>query len=185
MPKSQTLGTDPDYSRFKVYADRREYKKLTGLEPPPFREDLPVKHWIDPAASSSKAPKLVYQNVFMTRDDGVIVLDGDKPVYEPLILTREFAASVNMLPQSEPDGAVYKNPAWRWLDPPHRDLLPGEIVLYIDQPGFLGAIPVIRNPELWAKEQAEKAAKELADSGKFTAEDREMLRSVAIKLGAM
>ncbi|MBI4903755.1 MAG: hypothetical protein HY820_08975 [Acidobacteria bacterium] len=85
---------------FPVFQTREAFKQATGQEPPPFDPAKDFKAWFDPQAAASTKRKIVYENVIAYADNGRPLVDVDgKPLLEPLMIDREFAATVNIAPK--------------------------------------------------------------------------------------
>jgi hypothetical protein len=155
---------------FPVYQTREAYRQATGMEPPPYDENKPVKSWFDPRAMENPRRKIVYETVIAYAANGAPLVGPDgKPVLEPLVIDREFAATVNIAPKAvglKPD-VPYTGEE---IPVPIRPLEPNE-ELYFQ----FGGTVAVKNKELFGK---------LSESG-FTVEDRTLLRRIAERVGVM
>jgi len=153
---------------FPVYQTREAYRQATGKEPPPYDENKAVKSWFDPRATEDPRRKIVYENVIAYAANGAPLVGPDgKPVLEPLLIERDFAATVNIAPKAVgtlPD----VNYTGEEIPVPLRALEPNEELFF----QFGGSVAV-KNKELFGK---------LSEGG-FTAEDRMLLRKIAEKIG--
>ncbi|MBL8229015.1 MAG: hypothetical protein JNL98_11075 [Bryobacterales bacterium] len=153
---------------FPVYQTREAYRQATGMEPPPYDENKPVKSWFDPRAMENSRRKIVYENVIAYAANGAALVGPDgKPVLEPLMIDRDFAATVNIAPKAA--GVPDVPHTGEEIPVPIRALEPNE-ELYFQ---FGGSVAV-KNKDLFGK---------LTESGGFTAEDRILLRKIAEKIG--
>lgn len=139
---------------FKNYRTRAEYRLATGKEAPAFDPTRAPKYWEDPAAASSPRRVVVYDYVFYP---------ASKPMLDVLLLKREDAATVNIF---EP-GIDVPAPREAEIPNPIRELKPTEKVVF----DALGN-PMVHDTTLDAPQ-----------GGGFTAADRAMLKSIAVKLG--
>jgi hypothetical protein len=145
---------------FPVYETREEYREATGVEPPPFDSNKPVKLWFDPSALRSTKRKLVYENVAAYAENGAPLIGSDgNPALEPLLIDRQEAGTVNIPSEREWSNWGIDIPV------PMRPLDPGE-ELYFQYGGIIG----VRDPSGDA-------------GGAFTKSDRALLRAIAAKLG--
>jgi hypothetical protein len=153
---------------FPVYQTREAYREATGVEPPPYDQNRPVKSWFDPKAAASPKRKLIYENVIAFADNGVpLVGPAGEPVLEPLLIDRDEAATVN-IPRKEFKENVAELPQKGIEIPvPLRALEPGE-ELYFQ----FGNTVAVKNIDLFSG----------LEEG-FTRTDRAMLRAIATKLG--
>lgn len=152
---------------FPVYSTRERYLKATGQEAPPFDPKRPPKFWFDPQATESGRRNVLYDTVIMLDHNNRPLPDAHgNPQFEPLVLTAKEAASVNIPYQesaNEEGSGVPPVPV------PLREPDPDE-EMFIDKAGVVS----IRNKKLWAQD---------ASRNVFSAEDREVLRAIARKLG--
>lgn len=112
--------------------------------------------------------KIVYENVIAFADNGAPLADSDgKPILEPLLIDREFAAVVNIPPKAP--GVPDQPTTGIEIPVPLRPLAANE-ELYFQ---FGGSVAV-KNKDLFPKSES--------GSG-FTDEDRAVLRAIADKLG--
>ncbi|HUQ92612.1 MAG TPA: hypothetical protein VM120_13115 [Bryobacteraceae bacterium] len=150
---------------FPAYQTREAFQQATGIEPPPFDSQKPVKSWFDPQALASPRRNVIYENAIAYADNGAPLADSNgKPVLESLLITRESAATVNIPPKgldlpSIPTVGVE-------IAVPLRALEPNE-ELYFQWGGSVA----VKNTELFNKAE-----------GGFSAEDRLLLRAIAAKL---
>lgn len=151
---------------FPYYQTREEYKKATGLEPPPFTATKPPKYWFDPAAKDSTRRNVSYDNVIAYAANGSPLLGADgKPMMDILVISKDEAASVNIPPKglgvaNVPGSDVPEVP------PPMRALNPDE-ELFVPFPGLVGI----------------RIKGTLEPDRGFTEEDRAILLAIASKLG--
>ncbi|MBL8178353.1 MAG: hypothetical protein JNK48_26995 [Bryobacterales bacterium] len=153
---------------FPVYQTREEYRQKTGMEAPPFDPSKPVKSWCDPAAAAATRRKLVYDNVIAMADSGLPLAGADgKPMLEPLMIDKDFAAVVN-IPVKDFTGEIPEQKTIGVEIPvPLRALEEGEELYF----GF-GGVVMIRNTKEFEKIEVG-----------FLHEDRLLLRAIASKLG--
>ncbi len=150
---------------FPTYQSRAEYLKATGLEPPEFDRSRPPKTWFDPAAEKSTKRTVLYNCVLATDEKGYPILDQDGKLYfEPMVLSKQEAATVNLIPGGASNGPGTDQVP---VPIPMRPLEPVEELIR----GFGGIIGV-RNTSI-------------AEEGptSFTHADRELIRAIARKLG--
>lgn len=82
---------------YPVFQTREDFARVVGAAPPPFDPARPVKCWYDPEAGKSPRRSLVYDNVIALADSGRPLADENgSPYLEPLLLSREAAATVNI-----------------------------------------------------------------------------------------
>lgn len=161
LPK---YGLDKLYL-FPYFQTREQYRKAVGVEPPPFDETRPPQQWYDPSISTSTKRTVIYDNVLAVDENGMPKRDENgKPYFEPLMILKSEAATVNIPPKlaaNEPGTDVPDVP------PPVRALEPDEELIF-----DFGGIVLVRN-------------KNLVDpaSVAYSAQDRELLKAVARKLG--
>lgn len=152
---------------YPYYQTREAYQQATGQPCPPWNPNRRPQKWCKPDAKDSPEDFILFERVLATnmKETGVALPGPDgKPYLKSLILPKDFAASVNIPPNtSNIEGAdVPEYPV------PLRALEPNE-ELFFD---VLGVV-MVRNTDLVPP----------ADTG-FTAEDRALLRAIAKKLGA-
>lgn len=154
---------------FPVYQTREDYRAKVGTEPPPFDPAKPVKCWQDTAAHANPRRKIVYDNVLAVADNGVPLVDGDgKPYFEPLLIDREDAGTVN-IPVKDFSGKQQEQPTVGVEVPvPVRALTPNEELVV----GF-GGLVTVRNKSF------------MIETGTWTLEDRKLLHAIAVKLGVV
>ncbi|MCS7025598.1 MAG: hypothetical protein NZV14_12430 [Bryobacteraceae bacterium] len=153
---------------FPVYQTREAFRQATGLEPPPYDEKKPIKSWFDPRALENPRRKIIYENVIGYASNGAPLVGPDgKPVLEPLVLDREFAATVNIPPKAP--GVPDLPHTGEEIPVPLRPLEPNEELFF----QFGGSVAV-KNKDLFQK---------LAESAGFSEQDRLLLRKIAAKLG--
>lgn len=83
----------------EVFANRDDYKKRKGVEPPPWDKNRPIQEWID---SRPNLPKLVaYPRMLQTSEiSGEIIYgEGGHALIDGGILLRDWAHSPNFLPR--------------------------------------------------------------------------------------
>jgi len=150
--------------KFPVYMTREEYQAATGQQAPEWNPDRAPKYWFDAAAKNSTRMSVVYDCVIATAANGVpLVGDGNKPVTDLMVLSKNEAATVNIPPKvaNVPGADVPAVPA------PLRALEPGEELFF-----SLGGVVSVKNTALYSQ----------LDNG-FTVKDREVLLAIAAKLG--
>jgi hypothetical protein len=82
---------------FPEYGSREDYQKATGLEPPPYSPNRPLKLWFDPEAAKSIKRTIYYDRVLAVSEIGLPIPGPDgKPFLEPLVLPKNEAATVNI-----------------------------------------------------------------------------------------
>jgi hypothetical protein len=151
---------------FPVYQTREAYQKATGKEAPLYDASKPVKSWFDPKAAENPRRKLVYDSVLALADNGQVLADTDgKPLLEPLLIDREQAAAVNIPPKGP--GILDAPQTGIEIPVPLRPLEAKEELCF-----QFGGVVAVRNKDLFPKLEVA-----------FTAEDRELLRAIARKLG--
>ncbi len=148
---------------YPCYMTPAEYRKATGKDAP-WNPSKPPKYWEDPQAKNSTRRAVIYDRALVLDEKGFYVAGQDgKPLVDILALTKDEAASVNIPPNfSSVPGADAP-----FTPPPLRALEPNEELVFA-----LGNVPVVRNKDAFA-----------AVANGFTVEDREVLRSIAKKLG--
>lgn len=152
---------------FPYFQTRAQYTQATGKEPPAFDPRKPPKGWFDPAAAADASTRrnIVYENVIAGDKNGFAIAGSDgKPMLESMLLSKAEASTVNIpLKDSanEPGAGVPEVPV------PLRALEPEE---YLDF-GFGGNV-IVRN----RKYETETPAN-------FSVQDRDLLKSIARKLG--
>lgn len=151
--------------RFPVFQTREAYRQATGREAPPYDPAKPPKSWFDPDAAANPRRRLVYETVVAYAENGFPLVDAEgKPVLEPLVIDRDFAAVVNIPNKlGSPDQTV-SGPE---IPVPLRPLESGE-EMYLQ---FGGSVAV-KNKALFD-----------AVATTYGAEDRALLRAIAEKLG--
>ena len=150
---------------FPTYQSRAQYQTATGAEPPEFDRSRPPKSWFDPAAAKSTKRSVLYEYVLATDEAGNPVLGPDgKPYLEPMVLSKEEAATVNLAPGEMSNGPGTDQAQ---VPIPMRPLEPEEEFVQ----GFGGIVSVQNN--------------NIAEEGptSFTIQDRETIRAIARKLG--
>jgi len=154
---------------FPVFQTREDYRNKVGNEPPPFDPSKPVKSWFDPQALSNPRRKIVYDNVLAIADNGIPLVDGDgKPFFEPLLIDREDAATVN-IPIKDFAGKIPEQQTTGTEVPvPLRALMPNEELVV----GW-GNLVTVRNKTF------------LIETAHFTVDDRKLLHAIAVKLGVV
>lgn len=157
---------------FPIYNTREAYQAATGKEPPPYDPNKPIKSWFDPAAASSPKRNMVYDRVIAYAPNGMPEVGADgKPFTEPLILAREWAATVNISPKVFSSAGVVDPPTTGQEVPvPLRALEPGE-ELFLQW----GGTAAVKNTLLFG---------DLPGSSTFTPHDRSLLMAIAKKVGA-
>lgn len=149
---------------FPYFQTREQYRLAVGQEPPPFDENRPPQGWYDPQMAQSSKRTVIYENVLAINEKGQPRRDADgNPFFEPLMMLRTEAATVNIPPKrsaNEPGTGVPEVP------PPVRELDADE-ELIID----FGGIVTVRNKKLNTEIPVN-----------FSAQDREILRAIARKL---
>lgn len=155
---------------FPVFQTREEYKAKVGNEPPPFDPSKPVKCWLDPQAHANPRRKIVYDNVLAIADNGAPLVDADgKPFFEPLLIDREDAGTVN-IPIKDFTGNIPEQQATGTEVPvPLRALMPNEELVM----GGFGNLVTVRNKTF------------LIETAHFTVDDRKVLHAIAVKLGVV
>lgn len=150
---------------FPTYQSREEFRSATGADAPPFDPRRPPKYWLDPAAASKTARTIIYDRVLAVDDGGKPVAGPDgNPFMEPMALSKADAGSVNIPPSATnvPGADVPLVPV------PLRALEPDE-QLFFD----FGGVVSVKNTKLYPQPAGEG----------FTAQDRQLLQAIAIKLG--
>ena len=153
---------------FPYYQSREDYQKATGSEPPQWNPNKPPKYWFDPKAKQSAKRSVVYDSVLSVAANGTPIPGPDgKPQLEPLLLTREDAASVNIPPKGPAVANVPGSDQPEVL-PPLGALAPEEELAF----GFGGTV-IVKNKNLQP------------DPGTFTRDDRALLLKIAAKLAVV
>lgn len=151
---------------FPVYQTREAYRQATGVEPPPYDPNRPLKSWFDPHAATSPSRKILYDRVIAAAEDGAPLVGPDsKPILEPLMLDKSVAGSVN-IPFKAP-GVPDQPTTGIEIPVPLRPLFANE-ELYFQ---FGGSVAV-RNKDLFGKSEIG-----------FSTSDRALLQAIADKLG--
>lgn len=149
---------------FPFFQTREQYRQATGQEPPEFDPTRPPQGWYDPQMGHSTKRTVIYDNVLAIDEKGRPRLNAEgKPYFEPLMILRSEAATVNIPPKlsaNEPGTGVPEVP------PPVRALDPEE-ELIID----FGGVVMVRNKTLNTETPVN-----------FSAQDRELLKAIARKL---
>ncbi|MBI1786229.1 MAG: hypothetical protein HYR60_01595 [Acidobacteria bacterium] len=155
---------------FPFYQGRADYKARTGQDAPPFDAAHNVKRWLDPNPQS-KSRLITYPLVLARDEKNLPVPDASgAPSVEPLTMTKEEAARVNIPPDNLTATQDTVIPLFEY-DCPIRPLLPDEALVF----GVLGVVAV-RNLTLWREQVAKQ-------SGAFLPSDRATLEAIAKKLG--
>ncbi len=148
---------------FPAYRSRQDFRAATGKDAPAYNPLRPPKMWADPEAAKSPRRSVVYDNALTLGAQGQPLAGPDgRPLFEPLVLNRDEAATVNIW---EP-GLGIVAPSEPPVPPPFRDLKDNEELFFL----FPGVVAV-RDPN----EKPE-------DPGGFTAEDRRVLLAIARRL---
>jgi hypothetical protein len=152
---------------FPVFQTREEYLKSVGVPAPQFDPSRPVKSWFDPNAAASPRRTVVYDNALALASNGYPLSDEKgRPFLEPLLMTREHAATVN-IPVKDFAGRIPETATVGFEVPvPCRDLKPGEVLTF----GMGGLVYVV--------EESQNTTPTA-----FTVEDRQVLLAIAKKLG--
>ena len=154
---------------FRYYQTREAYQQATGEDTTPWNPQKPPKHWRDSKALQSARRNVVYDSVVATSQGGGPLAGPDgKPVLDLLVLSKAEAASVNIPPagpgiSNVPGAEVAAVPC------PLRALEPNE-ELFFD----FGGVVAVKNLDLYPKIEVG-----------FTSGDRDLLRAIARRLGAM
>lgn len=154
---------------FRYYQTREAYQQATGEDTPPWDSRRAPKHWRDIVALQSARRNVVYDAVLLSAENGRPLAGADgKPVLDLLVLSKTEAASVNIPPagpgiSNVPGAEVAAVPC------PLRPLEPNE-ELFFD----FGGVVAVKNLDLYPKIEVG-----------FTAADRDLLRAIARRLGAM
>jgi hypothetical protein len=149
---------------FPVFGTREEYQRATGQEAPAWNPYRRPKYWFDPAARDSRTRRIVYTQALA--EPPIAGPDG-KPMLDALVLDRDEAATVNIPPKG-PGTTNTPGAGEPEIPCPMRPLEPNEELAF----DFAGTI-VVRNKDLYQSLEVG-----------FTQNDREMLKSIARKLGA-
>jgi len=152
---------------FPYYQTREAFEQATGRPCPPWNPNLPPKYWFDPKAAESTRRNVVYDNTLVYSLDGTILQDAaGKPMLDVLVLTKEQAASVNIPDKSRGAANI---PGADKPEVPVPLRLPAE-----DEEIFFiwGQTVAVRNKAAWEQTQSV-----------FTAQDRQLLKAIAVKLG--
>jgi len=152
---------------FPVYQTREDYFKGTGVQAPPFDPGRPVKCWFDPNAATSPRRTVVYDNALALSGNGYPLADErGRPFLEPLLLTRDHAATVN-IPVKDFSGRIAETPTVGFEVPvPCREPKASEVLVF----GLGGLVYVTDESQ------------NLTPTA-FTLEDRQVLLAIAKKLG--
>ena len=153
---------------FPYYSTREEYEKATGRPCPPWDDTKPPKYWFDPKANEAPRKLVVYDTVLAISENGTLLRDetNNHPQLDMLVLTKEQAAVVN-IPAKGVNAGHVPNADKPEVPMPLRPLLDYEELFF----RFGGTI-VVRDKQYYEQTQVG-----------FTADDRVMLRSIALKLG--
>ncbi|MBM3740315.1 MAG: hypothetical protein FJW39_31560 [Acidobacteria bacterium] len=149
---------------FPVYATVEDFQKATGNPAPAFDASRAPKLWFDPKAAESPRRNVVYDNVVALGPQGQPLTGPDgKPALEPMLLSREHAATVNIPPRlaNVPGANVPEVPV------PLRPLNANEEI-YLDFGGVM-----VRDTSV----------PDESDRSGFTGTDRALLKAIAAKLG--
>lgn len=115
---------------FRIFQTREEFEALSGEKCPPYDPTRDIKSWRDSLAANSPKPRIVYENVLAYGDDGrTPALDSNgSPYFEPLVLPREIASTVN-IPPKDFTGALQEQPGTgREVPCPCRELRLDEVL---------------------------------------------------------
>lgn len=150
---------------FPVFQTREDFARVMGTAAPPFNPARPVKSWFDAEARKSSRRSVVYDNAIAMADSGRPLADENgHPYLEPLLLDREFAATVN-IPVKDFSGRIQETPTIGFEVPvPCRELAPGESLFF----AIGGAVMVTDGEDT---------------SEFFGPKDRALLVAIAQKLG--
>ncbi len=149
---------------FPHYQTREQYRLATGSEPPVFDETRPPQGWFDPSLAQSTKRTVIYENVLAMDEKGNPKLNAEgKPYFEPLMMLRSEAMSVNIPPKVAANEPGTRTPE---VPVPVRALDPDE-ELIVD---FGGAV-YVRNKTLNTELPVN-----------FSNQDRELLKAIARKL---
>ncbi|GEM_PF-3882907 len=178
MEKSMpTVQTQPDKERystaelslFQQFNTREAYQAAFGVEPPPFDLNQRPKFWFDSSVDPGVDPEddIPYR-ILRQKDGNWGIVSTVIPAWE--------AAKVNIPPTLEsaitPEHPEYYSRIRPAREMPVRDLLPNEALS-----SSFGGLPVVV--------RLDKQRESAENSGKFLATDRELLYSVAKKLGVV
>jgi hypothetical protein len=149
---------------FPLYRSRQEYQTAFGQEPPPWNANRLPKFWFDPKAKDIPKRNVVYDVALALDDHGNVVTDANGTIQlDNLLLTKEEASTVNI----PPGGTNVPGAAEPPVPCPMRPLEPNE-ELFFD----FGGVLAVKNTQLYN-----------ATLTGFTAEDRNLLKAIAKKLG--
>lgn len=155
-----------NYNLFPRYRTRDDYRKVAGLEPPPFDARRPPKYWRDTSAPLQPRNSIVYPNVILMSERGIAVPDQDgRPQLDMLVLSKAEAGMVNI----PPDATNVEGADVPEVPMPLRDLEPGMQLEF----GFGG---VVRVRDTGVVED---------QPGAFTAADRALLEAIRALLEAI
>lgn len=152
---------------FPVYQTREAYRQATGLEAPPYDPNRPLKSWFDPKAMDNPRRKIIYENVIAYAENGAPLVGPDgKPLLEPLVIDKDFAAVVN-IPFKAP-GVPDQPTTGLEIPAPLRAVEETEELFF-----QFGGTVAVKN----------KAAFAELEVGGFSVSDRRLLLAMADKLG--
>jgi hypothetical protein len=86
------------YYKFPLYRTPEDYQRGVGGASPRFDSRRPPKFWFDPAARNPQAPRKISYDVIAYDGRTPVLLDGQRPFVEPMLLSREEAGTVNIPP---------------------------------------------------------------------------------------
>ena len=152
---------------FPVFSTRKEYEERTGKTCPPFDPSRPPKYWEDLSVPDNKRVVLYERTLAVDEYNNPLTDDHGKPFFEPMVLPRQHAMTVNIPPKEAANEHKYTYE----VAVPCRALEGDEELAF--QPGVPFRIPVVFRPSLTNVDEPMT----------WTRGDRELLRKIAAKLG--
>lgn len=163
---------------FPFYQSRKAYLEATGKEPPPFNPTRPPQRWEDPAALTSKARVITYQNTLAVSEydpekpggnGGIPLADANgRPFFQPLVMLKTEAGSVNIPNYEAANEPGTEQPE---VQPPLRALEANEELIF----DGIGNLVLVHNTDF---------PFDAIPVGGFTQQDRDLLKRIATKIGA-
>lgn len=154
---------------FPCYQTREEFRAATGSDAPPYNPEHTPKYWFDPKARDRVSRTVVYERVLAIDAGGRAIPGKDgSPMLEPLLLTKDEAATANIPSTVTSEPGTGEAP----LPVPLRPLDEDE-ELFFD----LFGIVTVKNKKLFPKLPAQ--------SDGFTQQDRQLLQAIARVVGIL